>query len=128
MPKKPLDMNKVAQLLNDGSTALRKMASERDGYKEKCSGLEEEKQALLRRMDAEKVAAEMHSKGIRTEIAFDDLAEYLEKEAEAGKLDTIKEALTMTGPDMLREASVREDSSAGGGVSELEQFINGEVG
>ncbi len=128
MPKKSLDMNKVAQLLADGSTALRKVASERDEANQKVASLEEQNAALIRRMEAEKVAADMHSKGIRTEVPFDSLAEHLEKEAEVGNLETIKEALSMTGPDMMREAFVREDSPAGGGSSDFEQFINGEVG
>jgi hypothetical protein len=128
MPKKQLNMDKVAQLLSDGSTALRKVASERDEVKAENGQLKEANAALVRRMEAEKVAADMHSKGIRTEVPFDALSEALEKEAEQGKLTLIKEALDMTGPDMMRDSFVREDSPAGGGASEFEAFINGEVG
>jgi len=127
MPKQ-LDMDKVARLVADSATTLKKLASERDTYKEKVASLEEQNATLLRRMEAEKVAAEMHSKGIRTEVPFDTLSERLEKEAAAGKLETIKQALEMTGPDMMKEAFISEDGTAGDATSEFEQFINGSVG
>jgi hypothetical protein len=125
---KQLDMNKVAQLLADGSATLRKVASERDEKTAENEQLKEANVQLVRRMDAEKVAAEMHTKGIRLDVPFDALAEHLEKEAEAGKIETIKQALAMTGPDMMKGASISEDGPAGDGSSEFERFVNGEVG
>ncbi len=125
---KKLDMNKVAHLLEDSANTIRKVAQERDTYKEKAASLAEQNASLVRRMEAEKVAAEMHTKGIRTEVPFDTLAEHLEKEAEAGKLEQIKLALDMTGPDMMKGAFVREDGEAGESGSEFERFITGSVG
>ena len=124
-----LNMHKVAQLVADSATALKQVAHERDAYKEKVAGLQHQNNALLQRMEAEKVAAEMHSKGIRTEVPFDTLSEYLEKEAAAGRLEQVKLALDMTGPDMMKEAFINDDDSTGGHASnEFEQFINGSVG
>jgi hypothetical protein len=126
---KQLDMNKVAQLVADSAATLKKVASERDAYKEKAAGFQKQNTELLHRMEAEKVAAEMHSKGIRTEVPFDTLAEHLEKEAAAGRLETVKQALEMTGPDMMKEAFVSEgEGSAGEDASEFVRFITGSVG
>lgn len=124
-----LDLKKVAQLAADSAATLKKVAYERDAYREKVAALNEQNAALIRRMEAEKVAAEMHSKGVRTEVPFDTLAEYLEKEAAAGRLEQVKLALDMTGPDMMKEAFINEDESSGGGASnEFERFITGSVG
>jgi len=125
-----LDMNKIAQLAADSAATLKKIAHERDTYREKVASLQEQNTALLRRMEAEKVAAEMHSKGVRTEVPFDTLSEYLEKEAAAGRLEQIKLALDMTGPDMMKGAFISEDDGSAGGdaSSEFARFINGSVG
>jgi len=110
----------------DAGHTLQKVSSERDKLAEENVELREKNAALVRRMEAEKVAAEMHDKNIHTEVPFDLLAEQLEKEAEQGNLPVIQKALHMTGPDMLKSASLSDGSGAG--ASELEQFILGTVG
>lgn len=125
---KQLDLSKVASLLEDSSRSLLKVASERDELKEKLAQSEEARAVLVRHMEAEKVAMEMHSKGIRTEVPLDTLTEHLEKEASAGRLEQYKLALDMTGPDMMKGAFIRDDGTVGAGASEFEQFITGGVG
>jgi len=117
---------KAAQLMADAGHTLQKVSSERDKLAEENVELREKNSSLLRRMEAEKVAAEMHDKGIHTEVPYDVLAEQLEKEAEQGNLPVIQQALHMTGPDMLKSASLSDGS--GVGASELESYILGTVG
>jgi len=112
----------AATIMADSANALRKLAS-------RVSELEGENASLVRRMEAEKVAADMHDKGIHTEVPFDELATQMEKEAENGRLPVIQEALSMTGPDMFKGASLREGGEEGAaGQTELEHFILGTIG
>jgi len=117
---------KAAQLMADAGQTLQKVASERDKLAEENVELRDKNASLLRRMEAEKVAAEMHDKGVHTDVPYDLLAEQLEKEAEQGNLPVIQKALHMTGPDMLKSASLSD--SSGASSSEFEQFILGNVG
>jgi len=110
----------------DAGQTLQKVASERDKLAEENVELRDKNASLLRRMEAEKVAAEMHDKGVHTDVPYDLLAEQLEKEAEQGNLPVIQKALHMTGPDMLKSASLSD--SSGASSSEFEQFILGNVG
>ena len=123
-----LEQTKVAQLVKDASATIRKQASAITVLEEKLANAEAREAALLQRMEAEKLAAEMHDKGIRTEVPFDALVDRLEKEAAAGKLEAIKEAVSMTGPDMMKGAFINDQDSAGGGTTDFERYINGEVG
>ena len=125
MPK--LDMSKVAQLLEDSASTVMQMKEERARNLEKMAQLQQANEALVRRMEVEKLAAEMHSKGLHSETPLDELTARLEKRAEEGQLPAIKEALSFAGPNMLGDTSL-EEKTAGAGSSELERFITGHIG
>jgi hypothetical protein len=99
------------------------VAAERDSAVEKLAHLE-------RRLDAEKLAAMMHHKGLETDTDFASLADHLEKEAERGKFEVIKQAVEMVGPNMgFKTASVHHDSvTQGAGHTDFERFLVGDVG
>lgn len=116
-------MNKISQdQVNEVLAAvpgtLRKLAAERDFWKgEAISRMHHE--------EATKVASEMHSKGINTEVEFPELVADLEKAASEGKLASIAQAVSFVGPDMSAKiASLTDRSGSGGdGMNKLEQFI-----
>ena len=124
-----MDTNKVAQILADSASNLVKVAQERDLYKTRSEKLAEENAALLRRMDAEKVAMDMVEKGMNTDVQFDVLVNSLEKKAQEDPehFRILKEAVGLTGPDMFKTASIGSKTTAQGG-SDFERFILGDVG
>lgn len=111
----------IQMLLTEAPTVLRKLAEERDFYKEKAACLE-------RRDHAEKVAFAMHNKGIDTDVAFEDLVTRLEKVAEQGKLEEWERSVEMVGPNMgVKTASV-SDETVSTSSSDFERYIMGNVG
>jgi adenylate cyclase class IV len=124
-----LDQTKVAQVLRDGAIALTKVAAERDAYAVANEKLAAENNTLRLRMEAEKVAMDMHDKGIHSSVPFERLVEQLEKRAHADPhgFAVTREAVGLTGPDMSKTASVASDVQAPSG-SDFERFIFGNVG
>jgi hypothetical protein len=118
-----LSSAKVAEVLADAATALRKVAGDRDHWKKVATDLQ-------RRDKAEKLASHMHDKGIDLDTPVETLADRLEKAAEQGKLDSIEQAVELVGPDMgTKIAQLSNDESRIGlGGSDLERFVVGEVG
>lgn len=118
-----LSSTKVAQLLHDAETALRSVTSERDHAVEKLAQLQ-------RRRDAEKLAAEMHGKGIHLDKSFGDLSDDLEKSAESGELSIIQRAVDMMAPNMgLSTATLTSDETkVASGASEFERYLFGAIG
>ena len=119
---------KTAQVLQDAANIVRAVSAERDELAQKLAAEQQKTAAYVRRTSAEKVAAQMHQKGINTDIDFPTLVTSLEKAASEGKLDTIEEAVEMVGPDMsIKTASINHDAPAANG-SEFERFLTGSVG
>jgi hypothetical protein len=115
-----------AEVLRDASTTLRMQQS-------LISDLEEKLASRDRRDRVEKVASEMHRKGINLETPIETLADNLEKAAEQGKLDAIEQGVSFVGPDMgekIGQAAHNTNQDAAGtpGSSDLERFIVGGVG
>lgn len=111
-----------SQVIRDSATALRSLSGERDHFKQKCASLE-------RRRAAEKLAAAAHEKGVYVEYEPEELADHFEKEAAAGNLPEIQRALDMVAPNMgMKLASVSDETSVGGGTSDFERYIHGEIG
>ena len=123
-----MDQDKVAQVLADSASTLVKVAKERDDLHAKNIKLAQENAALLRRMDAEKVAMDMHERGINADVPIETLVGTLEKKAETDPQNyaVLKEAVGLTGPDMFKAASVGGKTEASGGSS-FERFILGAV-
>ena len=104
------------RVLAEAPTVIRKLASERDYYREKLAARE-------RRDRLEKIAMAMIEKGLR-EGSIQEVADNLEKEATSGQfdLDVTEQAVNMVGPDMGKAASVSETVRSGG-HTDFENFI-----
>jgi|SRR5690606_14420779 len=112
-----LSSKEKTQVLAEVPIVLRKLAEERDMYKNKLASIET-------RIRIEKLASEMVEKGIETGDVR-ALADRLEKQAESGQLDLrrLEDAVELVGPDMAKGAHVSEDDGSFSGKSVLEQFI-----
>lgn len=123
-----LNQTKVAQVIRDGAIALRKTAAERDTLLTVNAKLASENRTLRLRMEAEKVAMDMHDKGVHASVPFEQLVEQLEKKAHADPrgFSVLREAVNIAGPDMLKTASVGSDTHASEG-SDFERYILGDV-
>jgi hypothetical protein len=120
---------KIAQVMADGSRALRKVGAERDKLAAENQELKTKLASIHTRLQCEKVAAEMHEKGLNTDVEFPELVDSLEKDAQAGKLQVIQEAVKMAAPDMgHRIAHINNDETSSPGMSDLEKFLVGSVG
>lgn len=118
-----LSMKDVTELLEAAAPALRKLAAERDSYRDRCVKLE-------RREEAEKTATAMREKGIELDVPFETLVNRLEKVAEQGKLEQFQAAVDMVAPDMgtkMAQIANGEDRIPAGS-SDFERFIVGAVG
>ena len=116
-----LSQKKVAQVLRDAENAIRAVTAERDEALAKMSAME-------LRSECEKTATVMHSKGIHTDVKFNDLVEGLEKSAAQGRLPIIQEALDMMGNQMSFGHINNDSHIASGGDNDLTRFIMGDVG
>jgi len=123
-----LNNTKVAQVLRDGAIALRKTAAERDTLAAANEKLAAENKTLKLRMEAEKVAMDMTDKGMSDGRPFEALVDQLEKKAHVDPrgFDVLREAVNITGPDMLKAASVASNINAPEG-SDFERYILGDV-
>ena len=115
---KKVSQDQVAEVLGAVPGTLRKLASERDFWKGEAL-------SRMHREEATKVAAEMHEKGINTELGFPELVADLEKAAGEGKLAAIAQAVSYVGPDMSAKIAALTDrnGTGEGGLSKLEAFI-----
>lgn len=117
-----LNSTKVAQVLADARQVLLSVTQERDK-------LAAENSQMHRRMESEKLASQMHEKGVRLELGHDELVGELEKAAEDGRLPVIQEAVDMVAPNMgFQQGSLTSDEMTGGGEDALTSFILGNVG
>ena len=80
------------------------------------------------RLMCEKVAAEMHEKGLRHDTEFPELVDDLEKAASEGRLPVIMEAVKMAAPNMGSHFSINHDEASAGGMSDFEAYLVGSVG
>ncbi len=123
------EVEKVAQVLRDSAAGMRQLRDERDAAIKLAAAHQVKLATVERRLEAEKTAAIMHSKGLELDTDFSDLADHLEKQAEEGKLETIQRAVDMVGPDMgLKTASINNDSATGEGGSALVSYLVGQIG
>jgi hypothetical protein len=121
-----VNMEKAAEMLVDAGQALQKVASERDSLAQQLAVEREKNATMEKRMEAEKVAAEMHDKGIHVDTPLDKLASALESEPDE-RLEVIKQALQMRPGDVMRGTSLSDAPSRSDG-SDFENFILGTVG
>lgn len=118
---------KVAQVLRESAQVVRTISAERDDANAKLAEAVAKNVVYERRINCEKVAAQMHQKGINTDQEFSDLVDSLEKSAEAGRLPVIEEAVSLSAADMsLKVASIHDAPASSG--SDLERYLFGAVG
>lgn len=130
------EMNKVAALLRDARETVIKVAGERDSALQlaeqetaRADAAEEKLAAVLTRLEAEKLAFEMHEKGLNRDVSMSDLIADIEKRAAEGKLPVIREAVKMAAPSMGQHiGSISNDESRGSGMSDFEAYLVGGVG
>jgi hypothetical protein len=114
----------IAEVLTDASAALRAQQVHINELAEKLASKE-------RRERVEKLASEMHRKGLELDTQVETLADRLEKAAAAGKLEAVEHAVDLVGPDMstkLAQLTNDEPRSTSFASSDLERYIVGGVG
>lgn len=121
------EQQKIAQVLRSGARSLRKVASERNALYEENRLLKAKLAAQATLAECEKIASEMHSKGLRQDVEYSELVEDLVKSASSGKLPVIKEAVKLAAPNN-NNFHINEDESFGGGMTDFESFLVGTVG
>lgn len=112
------------------SAALSEVPGVIRGLVEENAGLREKVAHMQRKEAASELAETMHAKGLELDVGLEDLTARLEKAAEQGKLETYREAVALSGPDMgskLASLSSSDGNNAAAG-SALERFIVGGIG
>lgn len=111
----------MAEVFRDASTALRAQAAHIHELETKLASRDQRDRVT-------KLASEMHRKGLELDVDAGELADRLEKAAEAGKLDAIEVGVDLVGPDMGQKlASLTNDDGPGASsaASDLERYIVG---
>lgn len=104
MPEK-INNAQVAQLSKLASATLRALSEENTTLRTENDDLKTKVAAFQKRARAEKIAAEMESKGLNSDVPFETkVAEILRKE----NLEVIEEAVSMAAPQ-TKLASIHED-------------------
>jgi len=118
-----LSNEKLAAVLREAPAVIRSLVAENDRLSTKLASME-------RRGDAEKLAEVMHGKGLELDKTASELADRLEKAAEQGKLETIREAVDLVGPDMSEKIGsiANNDTGVSSTGSDLERYLVGGVG
>lgn len=118
-----LSHGQVAEVMRDAATTLRSQQA--------YIGELETKLAAQERKDrVEKLAGEMHRKGLELDVSTTDLAARLDKMAEKN-LEATELAVDLVGPDMGQKlASLTNDDGPGAtsAASDLERYIVGSAG
>jgi hypothetical protein len=122
------EREKIAQVLADASSTLLKVASERDEALQRNAELEAKLAQASTRLEAEKLAAEMHEKGLATDQEFGELVADIEKAASEGELPVVQKAVKLAAPNMGGQFHINHDEARGTGSTDFERFIVGEVG
>jgi hypothetical protein len=122
-------MSKETQLLKVAQDVLLQVTEERDKLASENAQLRKERDEIGLHLECEKVAAQMQAKGVFADKDFSSLVDHLKKEAAAGKLPVIKEALDMTAPNMgLKGGFIDEELQTAAGESPFVQYLVGSVG
>ena len=113
------------EVLAQAPAVIRTLVEQRDKLASQNDKLAAENAAYRRRDECEKVARQMHGKGIEAEVPFDTLVDRLEKAAEQGHLPEIERSVEWFAPDMgskLAQLS-QDDKPTTSGGSDFERFI-----
>jgi hypothetical protein len=112
----------IAEVLTDAASTLRDQQAYIQELEVKIASGE-------KRDRAEKIASEMHRKGIELDVSVEQLADRLEKTA-SEKLSTIEQAVDLVGPDMGSKIGSVSNHERGttSDSNDLERFILGDAG
>jgi hypothetical protein len=88
-----LSADKVLTILAASSSSLKKLASERDTLETENVQLKKELETYRVNERVEKIACEVHNKGVEQGRTMDETREFLLQKAASGKLDAVEEAL-----------------------------------
>jgi len=125
MPTK-LSASQVHAVLSEVPSTLRALVEERDYLKEKLAYAQQELESYRSKARLDKLANKMEERGFRPGNSLDDTREFLSKQAKAGRLDIVEQAVDMSAPD--RPIGWLGDSSGGGNsTDELTAYCLGEL-
>lgn len=116
-----VSQEQLQQILAEVPGTLRKIAADRDMWREKALAYEQH--------DAiSKVAHAMQEKGINSEMSDEEIYDMLKSAAANGKLDQIAMSVDFVAPDMSQKIAQLSDSTSGGGANRFEASILGSNG
>ena len=114
-----LSAAQIHAVLGETSSTLRKLASERDALVQENMRLRQTLNQYQLNERVEKIATEVHSKGLEQGRTPDETREFLLQKAASGQLDVVEEAISMTAAQ--RPLGQLGEVSTGG--NSLEEFI-----
>ena len=120
---KKLSAQNVVAILSEVPTALRKLASERDGWKTRAVRAEGRINEYERKEQVEKVANMIMEKNLSKGQTMDELRSTLMQKAADGKLHVVAEAVNMTARSNPL-GYLGEDHTTGGGGEAGAAFEN----
>jgi len=91
-----LSAEKIQAVLGETSSTLRKLASERDGLLEENANLRRAINQYRLNERVEKIAHEVHAKGIEQGRTPEETRDFLLQKAASGELDVVEQAIRMT--------------------------------
>lgn len=124
---KKLSAQNVVAILSEVPSTLRKLASERDGYKARALRAEGRIAEYERKEQVEKVAAAIMEKNLNKGQTMDELRQTLMQKAAEGKLGVVAEAVNMTARSNPL-GYLGEDRTTGGGGQAEAAFENAILG
>lgn len=124
MPTK-LSASQVHAVLSEVPSTLMALVQERDEALSKLASAREELESYRSSERMNKLAAEMEDRGFRPGNGLEDTMEFLSKQADAGKLDVVEQAVAMSAPDT--PIGWLGDTSGGNAVDELTSYCLGEL-
>lgn len=121
-----LSASQVHAIFSEVPSTLVALVEERDFLQEKLAHAYQELESYRSRERLDKLAAKMEDRGFRPGNSLEDTKEFLSKQAEAGKLDIVEQAVDMSAPD--RPIGWLGEKNAGGSSEdELTAFCLGEL-
>lgn len=125
MPKTKLSASQVHAVLSEVPSTLVALVRERDEALSKLASVQEELARYRSSERMNKLAAKMEERGFRPGNSLEDTMEFLSKQAEAGKLDVVEQAVDMSAPD--RPIGWLGEAGGGNAADELTAFCLGEL-
>lgn len=115
---------RFSAVIRESVDVLRKTAAERDNLSAQNESLRAKLAMVEQRLRSEKIAAEMHQKGINADIPFSDLVVQIDKQASEGQsLDILERAVEMSAFDMSKTATVGAPGTNGTSEQRLAGFL-----